>query len=86
MKSIQKPPFPAPHVLSRLESVTATASTSITRLETELSWYKHALAEKSVWARELVDKCDDLRSSRRRWQWATLALAICCTALGFRLI
>jgi len=53
---------------SRLEAVTAAASSRIVRLETELAWYKSALTQKGLWARKLQAELEvlDCRYQRLR--------------------
>lgn len=83
-----KPPFYPTPTLSRLEAVTTTASTTINRLEAEVSWYRAAMIQKGTWARELELK--NLRlESRLSLCYAgliflTLALLACATALALR--
>lgn len=46
-------PFKPTHVLSRLEAVTITSATMLSKLEADVAWYKSALEQKTAWTLQL---------------------------------
>ena len=83
-----KPPFKPAPILSRLEAVTNAASSKITQLETDVSWYKSALAQKATWDRAQEVTIAKLERQISVLWWAliglNLALLACATALALR--
>jgi hypothetical protein len=79
MKQLPKP------ALSRLEAVTTTAASAITKLESELTWYKSALLQKSLVVHELQYELDECRRTVHSLRfWLTFALIACATSLALR--
>lgn len=79
-----KPPFKPPHILSRLEAVTNTSATLLSKLEADVAWYKSALQQKSLWARQLEVDNLDLRIQNSRLKHALVVLGL--LALGATLL
>lgn len=80
-----KSSFNPSHQLARLEAVTASAANALARAERDVEWYKSAMLQKNLWARDLELRLDKANHSVFWWRLGcVLALLACATALGFR--